>query len=131
MLLPNFNRHYSHFETGKDIFSDVCAADELLRLRAMKILSVSDAISRESTFENVQETQSAFDALFVSVSNTCSDMPMGQLIDVTRHIMATNTDAFVAALSAVPLSPAATKCLKHSITLARAKTSSYLEKSAN
>jgi hypothetical protein len=109
----------------------VCVADELLRLRARKILSFSDAISRETAFENVQETQSAFDALFVSVSNTCSDMPMEQLIDVTRHIMATNSDAFVAALSAAPLSPAATKCLKHSITLARAKTSSHFEKNAN
>jgi hypothetical protein len=99
-------------------------------MRARKILSVSDAISRESAFENVQETQSAFDALFVSVSNTCSDMSMEQLIDVTRHIMATNSDAFVAALSAAPLSPA-TKCLKHSITLARAKTSSHIEKNAN
>jgi hypothetical protein len=101
------------------LFSNVCAADNLVRERSSKILSVGDAVSRDSAFENVQDTQGAFDALFVNICNACSAAPMDQLIGITRHITGSQSRDVISALSASPLSTAAAKSLMRYVHQAR------------
>ncbi len=100
--------------------SDACKADEIVRLRASKIRSVNSAISRDVVFENVQDTQNAFNFLFINVSDVYTDVPMEQLIDITRYIMANNPNDVIAALSVTPpLSTAALISLKRLANLAK------------
>ena len=87
-------------ESGQELCSDVCAADELVRLRVMKIVAVSDSVSRDTACENVQDMQATFNTLFVNICNACSDMSVEQSIQITRHIMANNSAQVVAAVSA-------------------------------
>jgi hypothetical protein len=110
---------HSPSEVGSNVLPDVCVADEIVRLRVSKILSVSNAASQDVVFDNVQDTQSAFNVLFINISNAYSDMPMEQLIEVTRHIMANNCVDVISALSATPLSTAALKSLKRFANLAK------------
>jgi hypothetical protein len=94
-------------------------ADELVRLRVDKIVSVSDTVSRDTACENVADIQSALNALFVNVCNSCTDIPIQQLIEVARHIMENNSAEVVSALSATPLSTAALKFLKRLVHAAK------------
>jgi hypothetical protein len=110
---------YSHIFTGEPC-SDVCLADELIRLRVDKIVSVSDTVSRDTACENVTGIQSALNVLFVNVCTSSSDIPIHHLIEITRHIMENSSAEVVAALSATPQSTAALKCLKRLVHAATA-----------
>ncbi len=112
------SRFYLHNYTG-NLCSDLCLADELVRLRVDKIVSVSDTVSRDTACENVADIQSALNALFVNVCNSCTDIPIQQLIEVARHIMENNSAEVVSALSATPLSTAALKFLKRLVHAAK------------
>jgi hypothetical protein len=107
-------------ESGQELCSDVCAADELVRQRVSKIVAVSDSVSRDTACENVQDMQATFNTLFVNVCNVCSDMSIEQSIQITRHIMANNSAQVVAAVTATPLSTAASRSLKRFAHMARA-----------
>jgi hypothetical protein len=84
-----------------------------------KIVSVSDTVSRDTACENVADIQSALNALFVNVCNSCTDIPIQQSIEVARHIMENNSAEVVSALSAMPLSTAALKFLKRLVHAAK------------
>jgi hypothetical protein len=98
----------------------VCIADEIVLQRASKIASVSQTVSRAGVIEceNVQELQSTFDALFFSVCSVCSHIPIEQSLQITRHIMGSSSTSVISALSATPLSAAASKTLNRIIATA-------------
>jgi hypothetical protein len=98
-------------QAGGRLDWEVCAADDLVRLRVSKIASVSEAASNDTACENLQGLQSAFDALFINICNVCSSMPMAHSLRVVRYITANSSAEVIAALSASPLSKAAIKCL--------------------
>jgi hypothetical protein len=84
-----------------------------------KIVSFGDSASRDTARENVQDMQTAFDALFINVCNASSELSIEQSIEVTRHIMGKNSAEVVAAVAAAPPSTAANKALKRFIHSAR------------
>ena len=109
------------FRSGEALRLDVCAADDLVRQRVEKIVSVSQSMARCSGgSENAQELQSAFDALFFVVCGACSHLPIEQSLEITRHIMGSSSTSVISALVAAPLSAAAAKALQRMVHAAQA-----------
>jgi hypothetical protein len=84
-----------------------------------KIVSFCDSASRDTSCENVQDIQTAFDALFINVCNASSELSIEQSIQITRYIMGKNSVEVVAAVAATTPSTAAKKALKRFIHSAR------------
>jgi hypothetical protein len=110
---------FLYLETGEELCSEVCAADELVRRRVSKIIAVGDSASRDTSCENVQDMQAMFNALFINVCNACSGMSVEQSIQVSRHIMGNHSAEVIAAVSASPASAAAVKTLQRFANSAR------------
>jgi hypothetical protein len=108
-------------QAGGRLDWEVCAADDIVRMRVSKIASVSEAASNDTTCENLLGLQSAFDALFINICNVYSSMSIPHSLRVTRYITANSSAEVIAALSASPLSKAAIKCLDRLKLLALAE----------
>jgi hypothetical protein len=98
---------------AEEFFSRVCAADSLVLLRQRKIAGLIEAASGSTTCENAEDTQNAFDRLFMRVCEACSDMSVEQSIQITNHIMGSIPLEVLSALSTVPSSAASSKMLAH------------------